>query len=644
MRTGLSQQCVLSFILVAASISGGVRAEQSRVIDHPYLVVEKTAYPDTVYFGDTHVHTNLSLDAYLSGNEAAGPDIAYRFAKGEEVTYQAVSGSAVKRRLKRPLDFLVVADHAVNMGLYNNLAKDNPLLLETAQGQDFKRRFQKVKEADNLQQRFKALGAIGKDVYSGSIVVGNTSYRESVWSSVTKLADSHNAPGKFTTFSGFEWTPMKEAAHRVVVFADGADKVNQVLPFSRIDSTNPRELWVYMETYQQKTGGQALAILHGSNLSFGQGVAFGREDTQGKPLTREYANSRQRWEPLVEATQMKGDSETHPLLSPADEFADFERWNTWLGSHYDKSKITAPYMLNLISDAATPEKLQYKYVRSGLKQGLKQKAKLGVNPFKFGVIGSTDTHFSLSTADNDNYGIPDKERLFHVKGGVQPLWEKAASGYAAVWAEENSRSALFAAMKRKEVYATTGPRMKVRFFGGWNFSPDHALRPDLAHIGYSKGVPMGGELTHAPEGAAPRFLIRAVKDPDGANLDRVQVIKGWRDALGKLHEKIYNVALSDDRKKGPNGKVPLVGSTVNVADASYTNSIGDPELAAMWVDPDFNKNEQAFYYVRVLEIPTPRWTAYDAKYFSIKEVPEKMSMVTQERAYTSAIWYLPDND
>ena len=389
-----------------------------------------------------------------------------------------------------------------------------------------------------------------------------------------------------------------------------------------------------MSDYENKTRGEAIAIPHNGNVA--NGLMFPLSNIQGKPLSTSYAKTRSRWEPLYEVTQIKGDGEAHPALSPNDEFADYETWNSWDG-----------WTMEGIKTQGWQERKKSEYARSALKLGLGQQVKLGVNPFKFGMIGSTDSHTSLATADENNYWgklslyEPSQYRATQPRTGIVASgWEMASSGYAAVWAEENTREAIFSAMKRKEVYATTGPRMTVRFFGSFDYQSSDAFKPGLAKIGYSKGVPMGGDLTNAPMGKSPNFLIRAVKDPDGANLDRVQVIKGWLDKKGKLHEKIYNVALSDGRKE-KHGKVRPVGNTVNVQDASYTNSIGDPELAVVWKDPDFNQDELAFYYVRVLEIPTPRWTAYDAKYFGIKDIPEEVPMITQERAYTSPIWYTP---
>lgn len=368
-------------------------------------------------------------------------------------------------------------------------------------------------------------------------------------------------------------------------------------------------------------------------------MMFSENRYSGNPIDKAYAETRIRWEPLYEVTQIKGDGEAHPSLSPDDEFADFENWDK---GNLDGSVAKKDWML------------QYEYARSALKNGLRLEKKLGVNPFKFGMIGSTDSHTSMSTTREENYfgkfskSEPAPERYKHtvVKSTVDPSLstyssEEVASGLTAVWARKNTREALFNAMKRKELYATTGSRMLVRVFSGWDFTADEVERQDFADQGYARGVPMGGDLSKAPAGKAPTFMIRALRDPDGANLDRVQIIKGWLDKGGKSQERIYDVAVSDARQIGQDGRCKTpVGSTIDIANASYTNTIGAPLLTAYWKDPDFNPKERAFYYVRVIEIPTPRWTAYDQKRFGIK-MPDNVPMTVQDRAYTSPIWYTP---
>jgi hypothetical protein len=465
-----------------------------------------------------------------------------------------------------------------------------------------------------------------------------------VWDDVVDIASKYNQPGTFTALNGYEWStistgregsgPKGANLHRCVIFRDGPDRVKQVLPFSAFDSGDPEKLWQFLASYEKKTGGRVMAIPHNGNISNGQMYA---ELIKGKKMTRDYAERRARWEPLMEVTQEKGDGEAHPLLSPQDEFADFETWD--FGDSMGNPKENAM--------------LQYEYARSTLKNGIRLEDKLGVNPYKYGMVGSTDSHVSLTTTREENYfgKLPNEEPsakrtslpfLTDKKTGdvIVSTWQLGASGLAAVWAKENTREAIFDALARKEVYATSGTRMTVRLFGGWDFQPDEVLRPDFAAQGYARGVPMGGDLMNGPAGKTPSFMVRALRDPDGANLDRIQIVKGWLDKDGKTHERIYDVACSDDRKIKKRRCHKPVGSTVNVADASYTNSIGDVMLMAHWQDPDFDPKQRAFYYVRVIEIPTPRWPTYDAKRFGIT-LPEEVTMTIQDRAYSSPIWYTP---
>ena len=604
-------------------------------------------YPVKVFWGDTHLHTNFSNDAYgRGGNKRLSPRDAYRIASGATVT--AENGMQV--RLNRPLDFLVIADHIESIGVRVSLQKEDPGLLQTTIGKHLHSKFRAINSKLNGFDLEREEAALSTKIFMDGLTRHEDDYLMSVWQRVAKTADEFNQPGLFTAFTGYEWTslgtdyqwglkgPQKyETVHRVVIFADNKEKTTSLRPLTAYDSGMPEDLWSYMETYEKTTGGHVLAIPHNGNMS--NGAMFRTESSKSGLSNTEYARLRKRWEPLYEVTQIKGDSEAYPLLSPDDEFADYETWNGFTGRKY------------LVEWSDQERKIkEAEYARPALKKGLEQKNKLGVNPFKFGLVGSTDSHNSMAAVEENNYwgkfsrNAPHKNRI--LSSGLPEVnvlnWEGVSSGYAAIWAEENTRESLFAAMKRKEVYASTGPRMTVRFFGGWDYHKDDAFKPTLANIGYNKGVPMGGDLTAAPNNTSPKFLIRAVKDPDGANLDRVQVIKGWHDAKGQLHEKIYNVALSDGRKdQGVNTQ--KVGSTVDIPDASYTNTIGSPELAVVWEDPDFDKDELSFYYVRVLQIPTPRWTAYDAKFFQLKDIPEEVPMVTQERAYTSPIWYTPQS-
>lgn len=627
--------------MVLAFVSVTSMAEE---LYSPY--VEKN-FPSEVYWGDTHLHTNLSFDSYGFGNTNLGPSEAYRFAKGMAVP----NNQGELKKLDRPLDFLVVADHANNMGVFNALVNRNPLLKSSMS--DNARRWSSLL-ATIRSNKLGALAAKNQiiDEAHNKWSVGGDSFKESVWHEITASADVHNAPGKFTAFIGYEWTMPFYRLHRVLVFKDDANKANQVLPFSQFDSLDPEKLWAYMDNYEKQTGGEVLAIPHNANLS--QGVMFSLEDAKGNPLSKQYAKSRSRWEPLFEVVQNKGDSEAHPIISPNDEFADFKKIDTSKAYDYPDDlkelRQLSDYGYESWIEKSRREKgpnwkYQHEYARPVLKLGLRQEQMLGANPFKFGLIGSTDAHASFSSIGNSGLNstlVDIRERQGNTKGigGMQPNW-MGSGGYAAIWAQENTRESLFAAMKRKEVYATSGPRIKVRFFGGWGYTASDALRPDLAKIGYQKGIPMGGDLTNAPEGKNPNFLIHAVRDPEGANLDRVQVIKGWLDNQGELHEKVFNVSLSDNRQEIAQGVVS-VGTTVQLDEGSYINSIGDPELAVVWEDESFNEGERAFYYVRVLQITTPTRVAYDAEVFDWElDITDETPMTVQERAYSSPIWYTP---
>jgi hypothetical protein len=602
-----------------------------KIIRPNYSPYAGREYPTRVYWGDTHLHTAISVDAGAATCKL-GPEDAYRFAKGEEVTTS--TGQIAK--LSRPLDFLVVSDHSEMYGLMPQLLKGDPEILATPKGKEW---FDLMRQGGD--GAFKAITEIVQALAMDEAPIKNPQSILSAWQLNNSAAEKHNEPGRFTAFIGFEWTSMPNGnnLHRVVVFRDGADKANRTLPFSQYDSPNPADLWKYMAAYEKETGGRLLAIPHNGNVS--SGLMFSDVDFIGKPLTKEYAAERILREPLIEVTQQKGDSETHPLLSPNDEFAEYERW--------DRMNLNG-------IELHKPEMAQYEYARSALKRGIKFEETLGVNPFKFGMIGSTDSHVGLSAVEEDNYFgkvsllEPNPHRWNHASieykpdpKKVKPVlgWEMGASGYAAVWAKENTREALFDAMKRKEVYATTGSRITVRFFGGWDFEPSDAQNRMPAAMGYEKGVPMGGDLRRNSSGKSPTFLVAALKDPLSGNLDRIQIIKGWVDTNGTMQEKVFDVAWSVGRQPDPKtGKLPTVGNTVDVQNALWTNTIGSPELIAVWKDPDFNSNRRAFYYARVIEIPTPRWTAYDAKRLGIK-MSNNVPMTTTERAYTSPIWYTP---
>ena len=612
-----------------ASGNERVVTEEDFVEERVYSPYVDRAYPDQVLFGDTHYHTNLSFDAGLVGTRL-GIDEGFRFARGETV----VSNSGQRVQLIRPLDFLVLTDHAEFIGLAPMIHKSDPNLLADPWGRWVHERFNAGPEG-----RAEAFANI---IEWGTVKMENPFSSDEaargIWLDTVEKVETYNEPGRFTTMTGFEWSssPKGDNLHRCVIYADGPDKTGQTLPFGLFDGGDPEDLWQYMAGYEERTGGRILAIPHNGNLS--NGLMFSGVDSQGNKLTRAYAESRARWEPLHEITQIKGDEETHPFLSPEDEFADFESW--------DVSNISG-------SAPKKDEMLQYEYARSALKLGLKLGADLGANPYKFGMIGASDTHTALSTTREENYfgkyqstePSPDRHNDEVIPAEDPALRiltsQEAAAGLSAVWARENTRRSIFDALRRKEVYATTGTRIRVRVFGGWDFAPEDITTGDFVAEGYGRGVPMGGDLRQAPSGKPPSFLIRALRDPDGANLDRVQVIKGWLDSTGETHERIYDVAVSDDRTVGADGRCKEpVGNTVDIATATFTNTIGDSLLAVHWQDPEFDPAEPAFYYVRVLEIPTPRWTTYDAAFFEIP-LPDNVPATVQDRAYTSPIWYTP---
>jgi hypothetical protein len=575
-----------------------------------------------VYWGDTHLHTCYSADAYLMKNETADPDTAYRYAKGLPVVHPY---HRAKIQIETPLDFLAVTDHGEFMGVFNKLAANDPVIVNTETGKRFRKMFEEGKGKEVFFELIKAVNENKPFADLDTPVV-----RTSIWSEIIAAADRHNEPGKFTTFIGWEWTSLPNGAnlHRVVFIREDGSVAKEFSPYTSFDSDRPEDLWQWLGTTSASTGANFVAIPHNSNVS--KGLMFALQDSNGKPITTKYAQERMRWEPVVEVTQIKGDSETHPAFSPNDEFADFETY-----THLLDPTAHGEYK---------PE--QGDYVRSGLKRGLEIETKVGKNPYKFGLIGSTDSHTAMVSAEENNFhgkvaldSIPENKELEITPGSVG--YDMSASGLAAVWAEENTREAIFDAFRRKEVYGTTGPRIQVRFFGGWDYSPEDAYASNLAEIGYQKGVPMGGDLTRTSKEKSPTFLVAALKDPNDANLDRIQVVKGWEDKKGELHEKVYNVALSDGRKERFWRKVKPVGNTVDLKTATYTNTIGDAQLVSVWTDPDFDPDVHAFYYVRVLQIPTPRHTLYDAVALR-KDPPEGYPATIQERAYTSPIWYTPN--
>ena len=593
-----------------------------------------TDYPKQVFFGDLHLHSNISADAQSMGNLLLTSADAYRFARGEQV----MASNGLPARLKRPLDFLAVTDHAEFMGIYRMFNLQDPRLMATSLGRAWREKYgegitqetmeQGPIEEGNANPIVEFVMSINdpnpdRDAYPAEL-------KSVIWSDVARTADEFNSPGIFTAFSAYEWTAMYAGnnLHRCVILKDDADTVAQWTPYSAQSSSNPEDLWAALLEYEQTTGGEALSIPHNGNLS--NGLMWDTVTYDGEAIGSDYAARRMRWEPIAEVTQIKGDSETHPTLSPDDPFADFERWDEFNISNTIKT---------------TPDMFPGSYARSALQRGLSLERSAGANPYAFGMIGSTDDHTSLATAEEDNFfgkfanSEPGVRTGDSRMAGLNADWELGASGLAAVWAPQNTREDLFASMKRREVYATTGSRIVLRFFGGWDYAPDSVHSPYFETIGYRDGVPMGGELTPESDGA-PTFMVQAMKDPDAANLDQVQIIKGWIDEQGETHEQIFYVALSGDRSIDPETGLPApVGSTVDLENATFTNTIGAVQLSAQWTDPDFDAAQAAFYYARAIEIPRPRWSEHDRKAFGMdfKDAPRTV----QDRAYSSPIWYRP---
>ena len=604
-------------------------------------------HPTRVFFGDTHLHTSYSPDAFLMRNDTADPDTAYRYAKGLPVVHPY---HEARIQIGTPLDFLVVSDHAEFMGVIPGLLKGNPLVASTETGKRYREMF-----ADGRQiEVFRELIAQVNGVVPPNPDLYNDEINSEVWTAIMDAADRHYEPGKFTAFMGWEWssTPNGNNLHRVIVMKEGKDIGSQFIPYNSLESNKPEDLWKFLDVTSERTGGSFISIPHNSNIS--GGLMFSLQDSYGALITPDWAESRIKWEPIVEMTQIKGDSEAHPDLSPGDEFADFETYDHLIISEgaEAQSMITTGFLAALDEgdrEYVIAHKMQVEkagdYARSALKRGLAIEHRIGVNPYKFGMIGSTDSHTAMSSAEENNFH--GKMALDSTPGtksedvipGV-PGWDMSAAGLVAVWANENSRASLFEAMQRKEVYATTGPRIQLRFFGGFNFK-EIDLGKDFVAIGYEKGVPMGGDLSKASRRKSPVFIVYALKDPVEANLDRIQIIKGWVDDEGIPQEKVYDVTWSDGRERGADGKVPAVGNTVDVATGAYTNNIGDTQLSAVWTDPDFNRKQSAFYYARVIQIPTPRHTLFDVIALGT-DVNETGNPATiQERAYSSPIWYTP---
>ncbi|MHA7819572.1 MAG: DUF3604 domain-containing protein [Erythrobacter sp.] len=559
-------------------------------------------HPDKVLWGDLHVHSNLSFDSNSLGNERLGPAEAYRFAMGHPVT----ASSGQRAQLSRPLDFLMVADHAEYLGVLSSVRERDARIIETALGERWTGYMDSEDGLRQVMQDYVAMVTRQKPMD-----LPGDDHQRMIWHDMIEAAERYHRPGEFTTLAGYEWTSMPGGRnlHRVVVFRDGPERTRQVVPFSALDSDDPEDLWDYLERYETLTGGQVLAIAHNGNLS--GGLMFDDETLDGSPLTEEYASRRQRWEPVYEVTQVKGDGEAHPLLSPDDRFADFETW-------FETDITMRPRSGD---PAEARESLAGEYAREGLKKGLRYDAQLGMNPYQFGLIGSTDAHTALATADDDNFwgkfrdSEPGPERSSNQMGGN--LWENAglsASGYTAVWARANTREEIFDALMRREVYATTGPRMRLRLFAGWEFSASDFGRDDFVDHGYASGVPMGGVIRWREGAAVPTFLIRALKDPEGAMIERAQIVKGWLDEDGELRERVFDLEVASDD--------------------------GVPGMDVFWRDPSFDPDLRAFYYVRLLQVPTKRWTTVDAERYGVAP-PAGVPRLIQERAYSSPVWYRP---
>lgn len=619
-------------------------------------------------FGDTHLHTSYSFDAYLNKNQTADPDTAYRWAKGLPVVHTL---NRTRVQIETPLDFLVVSDHAELMGVIRAMNSDSDEGEDLGFIGNIKRWFavrtlnDAIEGGDGASLFNSLLPVVGENPGGDPVadpanematgVFGDTlSIETNAWHEIVDAAERHNNPGEFTTFIGWEWSsiPTGVNLHRIVLSPDGADKAKQFVPYGSDQSQYPEDLWQWLDDTQAETGARFIAMPHNSNIS--KGFMYASTTLKGEDISAEYAKRRLKWEPVSEITQFKGDSETHPIVSPDDEFADFETYTHYIQQSAEEYKPTAA-----------------DYARPALRLGLALEQKLGTNPYQFGMIGSTDSHSGLSTPEEHNFwgkfardSTPETKVSNDTIGGEEggrsvTGWDMSASGLAAVWAKDNTREEIFAAFQRKEVYATTGTRLKVRVFGGWNFAETAVDSEDFAALGYANGVPMGGNLdaVNRPQDAgAPQLMIQALKDPNDANIDRVQVIKGWVDEQGKTYERVYNVAWSGDgsgqknneegatedktkeRKLDAEGRLPAVGNTVNLETGRYENSIGAEQLSTLWTDPEFNAQHSAFYYVRVLQIPTPRHSLLDG--LALQTEPPKEGPATiQERAYTSPIWY-----
>ena len=587
------------------------------------------SYPlRNAYFGDLHVHTANSLDAYNVGVRAT-PDDAYRYARGEAVIHPL--GYPVRLQ-GEPLDFYAVTDHAENLGLAAAMADpDSPLAAHP-----LARQFQGSDPEESWKARI-ALAApqlTGKPVpgLDAAAIIGPT------WQASIDAAERHNRPGRFTTFIGYEYSPQPGGAnlHRNVIFAGGAVPP---LPFSAADSINPEDLWSWLDT-QRANGIEAMAIPHNPNWS--QGLMFPRSNAAGEPIDADYAEQRSRNEPLVEITQVKGTSETHPALSPVDEWADFEIWKM-------SKMVVSPDGTVARGEGATTGA----YARDALRTGLELERNIGANPYRFGFIGSSDGHNAASPVEEDRYfgklgtrdgspeargSVPGTTTPPHAGAGGDTL-DFGASGLAGVWAEENTRASIYRALRRRETFATSGPRIRLRFFAGYDLADELTGSHDGIAEAYARGVPMGGELLEQPD-SVPEFLVWALQDPRETWLQRAQIVKGWVEA-GESRERVFDVACSDGlAPDAETHRCPDNGATVDLGDCSPTLDAGAVELRTLWRDPTFRPEQRAFYYLRVLQNPTCRWSTWDALRAGVAPQPAVPATI-QERAWSSPIWYVP---
>ena len=600
----------------ATSCQSGPRESESADSPNQPAEVAKKNLDRDAFFGEMHIHTGWSVDAYAFGTQAAGPGDAIRFAQGQPVRHPG--GFMVQ--LKRPLDFLVLTDHSEYTGAWHLANDPKSPFSKTPLGKKLKA----GSEADAMKLYMYLASTLVKGVpikeLQGPEVAGYS------WKKICDYADAASKPGKFTAFAGWEWTstPNNRNLHRIVLFKDAKRVPDK--EFSSLESINPEDLWKWMDA-QRAAGNDVMAITHNGNLS--DGTLYPREVTNaGRPIDKVYAEARMRHEPLAEISQVKGQSETTPLLSPDDEFANFNVF-VWL----------------LLGAEGTSTDYG-SYMRLALRDGIAMQGAYGFNPYKFGFNGASDAHSAVSSYRADNYfgqhGTFDdtpQKRLSPVRNLNMDNRQVNTASLTGVWAEENTRESIWAAFQRKETYATSGLRLKVRLFGGWEFDKDVLKKDDWVKTGYAKGVPMGGDLRGA-KSKAPSFIVWGVKDPDGANLDRIQIVKGWAKN-GQSFETVYDVAWSGDRKPdSKTGKVPAVGNTVDISKGTYTDTVGAAELKAVWTDPDFDPSLDAFYYARVLQIPTPRWTTIEAAKLRVVP-PEGVPLTVQDRAWSSPIWYTP---